>query len=166
MFEQRDDAIKAKDDYDGLQCGNRKLRIDWDIGRERKDVVKSSRPPPPRRSRGPPPPSGGYYEDYGRGYDAYGGYHDDYREGYPGGYHGYEYGAESEYYPPPGGHDPYYQHSAADPNDSYYGQEYPASSNAGADPYYGSSATSQHGASENGTSAATYGTTSQPPSTM
>lgn len=73
-FEQRLDAEDAFFKYNGYLLEGRKLRIDWDVGIERKDHLRA--PPaegPPRsprrdrdfddrRDRSPPPPRDSYNE--------------------------------------------------------------------------------------------------------
>ncbi|ORY08100.1 RNA-binding domain-containing protein [Basidiobolus meristosporus CBS 931.73] len=55
-FEDRRDAEDAFDKYHNFVVEGRRLKMDWDIGRNKKDA---RRPPPPRRGGGPP----GYGEE-------------------------------------------------------------------------------------------------------
>lgn len=56
-FEQRLDAEDAFFKYNGYTIEGRQLRLDWDIGVERKDHLRGERAPypPQRRDRSPPP---------------------------------------------------------------------------------------------------------------
>ncbi|KAJ1550903.1 Serine arginine-rich splicing factor 2 [Nowakowskiella sp. JEL0078] len=59
-FEDRREAEDAKDQLDNFPVESRRLRLDWDIGSDRKDEIKGN---PPRRDGPPPSDSGsGRYE--------------------------------------------------------------------------------------------------------
>ena len=56
-FEERRDAEDAKEKYDSYPVDGRRLRIDWDVGRDKKEIVKGGPGPrtPLEESGGPPP---------------------------------------------------------------------------------------------------------------
>ncbi|KAI9103320.1 hypothetical protein DFS34DRAFT_363582 [Phlyctochytrium arcticum] len=65
-YEDRRDADDAKNKYDGFTVEGRRLKIDWDIGLNQKDEIKSVHKPARgpsveggrERGRSPPPPNG------------------------------------------------------------------------------------------------------------
>ncbi|KAJ3304765.1 hypothetical protein HDV03_002306 [Kappamyces sp. JEL0829] len=72
-FEERADAEEAKAKFEGVAVEGRKLRIDWDVGREKKEALR-----PPRDSYGAP------RDDYGSApRDDYAAPRDDYVNGGP-----------------------------------------------------------------------------------
>ena len=62
-FEERRDAEDAKEKYDSYPVEGRRLRIDWDVGRDKKDIVKGGPPRAPIEEADGPPARDYYPKD-------------------------------------------------------------------------------------------------------
>ncbi|KAJ3041910.1 hypothetical protein HDV00_008419 [Rhizophlyctis rosea] len=59
-FEERRDAEDAKDKYDGFTIEGRRLKLDWDVGQEKKDEIKGIDRRPSTHGDNPAPPPNDY----------------------------------------------------------------------------------------------------------
>ncbi|KAI8910790.1 hypothetical protein EDD86DRAFT_246161 [Gorgonomyces haynaldii] len=69
-FSQREDAATAKSKFDQYNIQGRRIRIDWDIGRDRKDTLKTTTPSYPEGDDRREPPRD-QPRDQGRDFGGY-----------------------------------------------------------------------------------------------